>query len=422
MYRKTLLNNGLRVITYDTPHMESVALGIWINVGARFESKENKGIAHFLEHLLFKGSKKYSCTKIKESIEGVGGSLNGFTSEEFCCYLAKLPARYLDLALDIIADMVLNPLLPAQEIEKERGVIIEEIKMYKDQPATYVHQLLDKLLWPGQPLGMNIAGTVESVSSIKRADLLLFKENCYTTPNIVISACGRLQDNGLLDRIENIFSNLKGRGRNKFTKIKQRQVKPRLNIFTKETEQTHLAMGFHGLSRNHPDRYRLGLLHVILGANMSSRLFSEVREKKGLAYEIGTHIKYFADTGAFIINAGIDNRKVKETLTVILKELRRIKREPVSKEEFRRAKDFYIGQLALSLEDTLNHMLWIGESTIALDKTYTLDDVKNEVNRIRKEDLMRISREIFREKNINLALIGPLKGKEKELYRCLRYN
>lgn len=422
MYRKTILDNGLRIITHHMPHMESVALGIWINVGARFENKKNNGIAHFLEHLLFKGTKKYSCKKLKESIEGVGGSLNGFTSEEFCCYLARLPAEYLDLAVDILSDMVLNPLLPAKEIEKERGVIIEEIKMHRDLPQSYVHQLLDELLWPEQPLGMNIIGTDESVRRISRRDLFLFKEKCYTAANIVISACGNLHEETLLKRIETIFGELKTREKNKFRNARERQTKPRLNILSKDTEQTHLAMGFHGLRRQHPDRYALGLLHVILGANMSSRLFSQVREKKGLAYEIGTHIKYFADTGAFIISAGIDNRKTEETFAVILKELTRIKKVPVSRNEFKRAKDFYIGQLALSLEDTLNHMLWIGESMTALDKTYTLEEVKNEVNRVQREDLMRISQEIFKEKNINLAFIGPLKNKEKELYGCLKFS
>ena len=420
MYRKTILENGLRIITHPMKRMQSAALGIWIKVGGRYETSEYKGIAHFLEHLLFKGSKKYSYRKIKESIEGVGGSLNGFTSEELTCYLAKLPYSHLGLALDVLSDMVINPLLHPKEIEKERTVILEEAKMYKDLPQSYVHELLDELLWPKQPLGMTIIGTVDSIGRIYKENLSLFKSQYYTPSNIVVSAAGLLEHNNFTDRIRNIFSSLKSKDVSPFLKVKEEQRQPQLKLLHKDTEQTHMVLGFHSFKRDHPLRYAQGLLHIILGANMSSRLFNELREKKGLAYEIGTQVKYFQDTGAFIVHAGIDNRKVNESIEVILKELEKAKDKLVSIDEFKRAKEFYLGQLALSLEETLDNMLWIGESTATLDEVYSLKDIFKKINKIKREDIREVADYIFKEKSLNLALIGPLKDSEQSLCSQLK--
>ena len=423
MYKKIVLENGLRIITHPMKKMQSVALGIWIRVGGRYETPEYKGIAHYLEHLAFKGSRKYSCRQIKESIEGLGGSLNGFTTEELTCYMVKLPNAHLDLALDILSDMVINPLLQPEEIEKERTVILEEIKMYKDLPQSYVYELVDELLWPNQTLGMTVTGTVESVSRINRENLSLFKKQYYVPANIVISAAGLLEPNKFSNKIKNIFSSFfKSNNLNALPKIKEEQHQPQLKLFRKDTEQTHLALGFHSFRRDHPLRYALGLLHIILGGNMSSRLFNELREKKGLAYEIGTQVKYFQDTGAFIVHAGIDNRKVNESVELIFKELEKAKDKPVGIDEFKRAKEFYLGQLALSLEETLDHMLWIGESTATLDRAFSFQDIVKEINSIKREDIREVAKSIFQEKSLNLALIGPLKDSKENLYRQLRLN
>ncbi len=419
LYKKTTLDNGLRIIGHQMPDRLSLALGIWINVGGRYESGKLKGISHFLEHLLFKGTKIYSCRKLKESIEGVGGALNGFTSEELSCYLVKIPARHLELALDVLSDMVINPSLPESEIEKEKQVILEEIKMYKDQPQSYVYELLDELLWPNQPLGAPIIGTVKSVSKITRQDLNLFKQQYYTPANIVVSAAGLLEFDKLTKNVARFFLRQKKQNINTFSKVKEEQGSPQLKVFHKDTEQTHMVLGFHAFKRGHPSRHALGILHVILGANMSSRLFNELREKRGLAYEIGTLVKRYQDTGAFMVHAGIDNRKVPKALMLILKELQKCKYEPVSTAEFRRAKEFYIGQLMLALEDTLDHMLWIGETTATLNKTYSLEDIIKEVNRIKREDVQEVARRIFRKENLNLALIGPLKDSEEEIGKQL---
>ncbi len=404
------------------PERQSLSLGIWIKVGGRYENSVNKGVAHFLEHLLFKGTKKYSCRQLKESIEGVGGSLNGFTSEEVTCYLVKMPGIYLDKALNLLSDMVINPTLPALEIKKEKAVILEELKMYRDLPQNYVYELLDELLWPKQPLGLPIIGTVDSVTRIGRKGLALFKEGYYTVSNMVISAAGELDGRRLEDAVAKIFSRLPRKGDNIFLKVKEAQADARLKIFYKDTEQTHMALGFRSFKRDHPLRHALGLLHIILGANMSSRLFNEVREKRGLAYEIGTMVKRLYDTGAFLVHAGIDNRKVHNAIPLILKELNKTKDNLVTNDEFKRAKEFYIGQLKLGLEDTMEHMLWIGETTVTLDKAYSLNEIITEVNQVKRDDIRQVARDLFKESNLNLSLIGPLKGIEGKIRKQLVLN
>ncbi len=415
MYKKITLDNGLRIVMHSMPNMKSVALGIWIKTGGRYESVENKGISHYLEHLLFKGSKKYSYRQLKESIEGKGGTLNGFTSEEATCYLVKLPYRYLDLGLDILSDMVINPLLPEIEVEKERSVILEELKMYRDLPQSYVYELLDQLLWPNHVLGMSIIGSMESINKIKKKDLYLYRNNYYTPLNIVVSIAGSFEPDKFVEKTKGVFSCLKDRNVNKFLGVKDKQPEAQFNFLHKDTEQTHIALGFHGFKRSHPLKYAQGLLHVILGANMSSRLFNVVREKEGLAYEIGTQVKLFEDTGAFLVHAGIDNRKVGKAIAVILNELKKIGDRLVTEDEFKRAKEFYLGQLELALEDTMDHMLWIGESIVMLDKTYTLDEFTQEIRSLKREDIRKVAQYLFVENKINLAVIGPVKDSQEDI-------
>lgn len=419
MYKNTILDNGLKVVGYHMPDMRSVALGIWIKVGGRYESAKIKGISHFLEHLIFKGSKNYSCRQLKESIEGVGGFLNGFTSEELTCYLAKLPGQYLDLAWEVLSDIVISPSLLEPEIKKERTVILEELKMHKDLPQSYVYELLDTLLWPEQPLGMSIIGTLESISAINRQLLSSFKEEYYTPSNIVISVAGLLKYDKFIKNVENKFRQLKEKNINNFSQAKEQPDTPKLSLLHKDTEQTHIALGFHSLKRDHPLRHALGLLHIVLGANMSSRLFTELREKRGLAYDIGTQVRRFQDTGAFIVHAGIDNHKVDTALKLILEELKTTRDKLVSEDEFRRAKEFYLGQLLLSLEDTLDHMLWLGESQATLDKTYTLQEIVKELKVLKRKDVREVARYVFKKESLRLALIGPLKDSQEKLAKEL---
>ena len=412
MYKKTVLDNGVRVVTANMPQMKSVSFGIWFGAGGRFENKDNSGISHFLEHMCFKGSKRFSGREIKETIEGVGGSLNGFTSEELTCYLAKILNKHLEKSFEIMTDMALNPLVDKTELEKERYVILEEIRMYRDQPQSYVHELLDALLWPQHPLGMNLAGTFETVKKLTRNDLISFKDKFYSAENLVVTAAGDITHDRLAATVRKSLAKLPKSKKNEFIPFKSEPKKAH-NLFYKKTEQTHLTLGFGSLRRGHPDRHVVMLMHIILGANMSSRLFDELREKRGLAYEIGTQVKSLQETGAFIVHAGVDNKRTLEAIEVILSELSRIKKEKVSLSEFRRAKDFYLGQLTFGLEQTMEEMLYMGEQTISLDKVKTQEEIIRELNRVKIEDLMRVSGDIFTDKKINLALIGPVSDRDK---------
>lgn len=413
MYKKTTINNGLTVVTHQMPQRSSVTLGIWVKGGARYEQKKINGISHFLEHLLFKGTKNRSCEEIKQSIEGIGGSLNGFTSEELTCYLAKVPGKRLGAALDVLGDMVINANLAPRDIEMERKVILEEIRMYKDLPGHFASELLNELLWPDQPLGRSVAGMSKSVREINRGQLQAYKRRFYQLDNMVVVACGDLKHKQFLEECKRCFSSSKRGSRNKFVPASLEQRAPQLRLQVKDTEQTHLALGVHGLPKNHPDRFTLSLLHIILGANMSSRLFREVREERGLAYEIGTSLKFFQDSGAFIVHAGIDNRRVSEALEIILRQLKEIKDKEVNAEELNRAKEYYIGQLMLALEDTADYMLWLGENFISLNRFLYAIEVIQRVRKVKADDLKHLANKILQNRNLNLALIGPLKDKDK---------
>jgi predicted Zn-dependent peptidase len=413
-----MLNNGLTVATHYMPKRVSVALGIWIRVGARYEKKSINGISHFLEHLLFKGTKSRTCEDLKQAIEGVGGSLNGFTSEELTCYLAKVPQRYCALALDILADMVLNARIDNKDVEMERKVILEEIRMYNDLPAHFVMELLSRLLWPNQPLGMNIAGEISSISTLARSQLCAFKQRFYQLPNVAIVACGNLRHNTFLQQCRRQFSFSRNGKINKFTKARAAQAKPKIRFQDKATEQTHLALGVHSLHRNHSQRFALALLHIILGANMSSRLFRHVREERGLAYDIGTAVKFFQDTGAFIIHAGIDNRRLREAVEIILGQLDEINKEGIGPQELKRAKEYYIGQLRLALEDTASYMLWLGEKVCAQKRLLGPEQVIQQVKKIEADEINFLAKKILRYQRFNLALIGPLKEKDKKIIQA----
>jgi len=418
MYKKSILDNGLTVATHYMSGRVSVSLGIWIKVGARYESLTNAGISHFLEHLLFKGTKKRNCDEIKQSIEGLGGSLNAFTAKEATCYLAKIPLKHFSSSLDVLTDMVLNATLSECDIKTERKVILEEIRMYKDLPGHFVVDLLSRLLWPNQPLGMNTAGEASSVRSITRKHLLNYRQKFYCLNNIVVVACGSLPHQKVLRAVKKCFSAKPSRAKIKgYFGASCKQTHPQLDLQFKDTEQTHLALGLHGVSRKDPERFALALLHTILGANMSSRLFSKVREEKGLAYEIGSWIKFFADTGAFIVHAGVDNRRVFEAVDVIMKELQRVRVENVQKNELKRAKEYCIGQLMLALEDTSDHMLWLGEGVIGARKFLTPTEVIQRIKKVTASNIRCMAGRIWQNNNLNLALIGPLKDKDRKKIR-----
>ena len=414
MYTKTTLPNGLRVVTHDMKDRDSIALGFWIGVGGRHEEDRVKGAAHFLEHILFKGSKKYPCEVIKTSIEGVGGTLNAFTSEEQTCFYAKIPTKYLKKTFDVLADMVVHPSIADPDIAKEKTVVVEEIKMYRDLPQYAVMELLDGLLWPDHPLGKNLAGTPETVTALSREDIKGFHKNYYIPGNIVIAACGNLDHAQITRLARERFGKLPREAQPTYLKADNSQSKPRINLFPKKIEQMHLALGIIGYDENHKKRHALNLLSVILGGNMSSRLFVEIREKRGLAYSISCMARTMHDTGVFLIRAGVDNQKLIETVTVILSELDKVKRSGVTDDEFTRGRDYLLGQMLLSLEDTMEHMLWIGDTVISQNKTKTLKSLIADFQKIKKEDIRRVAREILKPGRYNLAVVGPLTDRQRE--------
>ncbi|MFA5320114.1 MAG: pitrilysin family protein [Candidatus Omnitrophota bacterium] len=420
MYKKSVLKNGLTVVTCGMPSRRSVSLGIWIKAGGRHETRVNKGISHFLEHMLFKGSSKYSCREIKESIEGQGGSLNGFTSEEVTCYLVKVPAAKMNVGLDILSDMVMRPSLPRSDFSREKAVILEELKMYKDLPQSYVHELLDTLLWPGHPLGMGIIGFEDSLDSLDRDDLRNYRDEHYVPANIVVSAAGGLDHSGFCRLAGRAFS-WAGKGKKEpagYLPVKgPDRPGPAFNLLRKDTEQTHIAMGFRAFHREHKLKYASALLHIILGANMSSRLFHEVREKRGLAYEIGTQLKRFHDTGAFIVHAGIDNGKVSKALEIVVAELRRIKERPVEKKELKRAKDYFLGQLMLALEDSMEQMLFAGEAVTLGEGIRTYEEIAGDVSKVSSSEIKAAAREIFFRDKLRFAAIGAAVDNERQFSR-----
>jgi len=409
MYKSKVLDNGLKVAAETMNHMESVAMGIWIRAGGRFETAGNNGISHLLEHLLFKGTAGRDMMTIKQQIEGRGGSFNGFTAEEHTCYLVKVLAKDAALGLDILSDMVLHPKLDAAELQKEKDVIIEEINMYKDIPSHYVHEILAEMMWPDQPLGFPLAGTVESVRSVTRERLLEYKETCYNPKNMLVTATGKIAEGELAGLARKYFRGAAEGKASKFSKVSLVQKSPGLKLVTKDTEQTHMALGFHAVDRFHPDKHVLSLINIILGANMSSRLFHIVRDEMALCYEISSSIRRYEDCGAFVVSAGVDNKKLVRALEVILKEIARLKREPVSREELDRAKEYYKGQLLFALEDTMSHMLWLGEKMISGEKDFSVRSILSRIDAVSPDDLARMANGMLRNGGLNLAVIGPVK-------------
>ena len=421
MYQKSVLNNGITVVSQPFADRNSVAIGIWVSAGGRYEDERIKGAAHFFEHMAFKGSKKYTCTEIKEKIEGVGGALNAFTAEEQTCFYAKVPKKYFAQTLDILADIVFYPLIDKKDLEKERTVILEEIKMYHDLPQFRVMELLDGLLWPDHPLGQNLAGTPDSVGKMTTNDLRTFHASYYVPGNVVVSVCGSVEHEHAKKLIMRKLAKVDGNCQVQYKPVESQKATPKVAFLRKDIEQMHVALGALGLKTNDPDLYGLGLLNVILGGNMSSRLFNEVREKRGLAYAISSGVKAMDDTGLSLIRAGVDNTKILGAVTLILKVISEIRKNGVTPDELKRAKDYFVGQFYLGLEDTMDHMLWLGETVISKDRVNTPADVEKEIRKVGLPQIKRIAAQIWDPSRLNLAVVGPLSPSiEDDLRKLLK--
>ncbi len=408
-YHVTRLDNSLLVATAEMPSMQSVSLGIWVAVGGRHEPARICGASHFIEHLLFKGTRRRTARQISQEVEGVGGYLNAFTSEEHTCYFAKASADKLGLLLDVLMDLYLEPRFDAGELEKERGVIKEEIQMYLDRPDQHVHEILNEILWPRQPLGMPLTGTLKTMDAITRRDVLDYKARHYTGHNTIITAAGPLEHARLVEAVRPLARRIRPGRRSRFSAARVIGRRPVVRLITKETEQSHLAIGLHSFSRADDRRYALKLLNVMFGENMSSRLFQVVRERHGLAYSIQSSLNYFADAGAMVISAGLDNKRLTKALRLTMREAARAAAKTPSPDELRRAKDYAIGQMRLALESTSNQMMWAGEHLLGFGKIFEPEEVVQRVQQVTSSEVQRIARDLFRPQRLRLAVIGPTK-------------
>ena len=391
------------------PQMESVAIGVWVGIGGRYEPKCVSGISHFIEHLLFKGTHRRNAKQISETVEGIGGYLNAFTGEENTCYYAKASHKHLDTLLDVLSDMYLHPRFAVSEIDKERQVIKEELLMYRDQPDHYVHELLTEIVWPEHPLGRSLTGTPESLDSIRRATLLDFKHKKYVAANTIVAVAGHCRHDDIAARVQRTLSLSRNGAAPSFVPAREGQRAPRLRFLSKGVEQTHLALAIRGYSRNDPKRFAMKLLSVIVGENMSSRLFQAVRERHGLAYSIQSSTSFFADTGVLIISAGLDTKRLPKALDLVLQELNKLSRRPPSAVELQRAKDYSIGQMRLGLESTSNQMMWVGEHLLSYGFIHTPEEIERKIEVVTAEEIQSIATALFRDNRLSAAVITPSK-------------
>ncbi|HEX9896676.1 MAG TPA: pitrilysin family protein [Dehalococcoidales bacterium] len=409
MYRKETLGNGLKIITSAMPHTHSVSICIYLGVGSRYESNVQAGVSHFLEHLCFRGTqKRHSAKDISEAIEGVGGILNGGTDKELTVYWCKVALPHFQIALDVLADMVMNSRFESPDIERERRVIIEEIGMSRDSPHQLVGMFIDELLWPHHPLGRDVAGTRESVGNMSREQILDFLGCEYTPQNTVVSIAGNIQHDQIVEDVRRQFGDWSNRKRGLNYLAYEDKVNPRLKVESRETEQTHLCLALPGISLTHPKRFTLDLLNVILGEGMSSRLFLEVRDKLGLAYNVHSYLDHFHDSGALTVYAGVEPKNLTVSLEAILKQLALLK-EPVPQEELTKAKELSKGRLMLRMEDSRSVAGWMGGQETLNGYIQTVEEVIEKINEVTAEGMAEIARELFREDKLRLSVVGPVK-------------
>ncbi len=412
-YRLTRLPNGIRIASYEMPHMRSVTTGIWVGIGGRHEKLAECGMSHFIEHLLFKGTARRSARQITESVEGLGGYLNAYTTEDHTCYYSRAAARHLPRLADVLCDMFVNSEFAADEIDREREVIREEILSYRDQPEQHASDLLTETMWPRHPLGRPLTGTLESISRFRRPELKRFVHEHYNGTNTIVAVAGPVSHEEVVRLFAPTLGKLPAGKKPPFTHIR---ATTRNNVsvkaFPQETEQMHLAMGFHAFGRRDDRRYALRLLSVLLGENMSSRLFQTLRERHGYCYSVQTSIVTLDDTGAIQICAGLDPTKLRKALGMILKELERICHAKPSARELKKARDYTIGQTSMGLESTTNQMMWMGESLLGYGKILDPGELEKKVMAVEPEHVQDVACHCLSRGRLGVAVVGPVKQDE----------
>jgi predicted Zn-dependent peptidase len=406
--QKITLDNGLRLIVAEVPYTRAASLAFFVGTGSRYEDDHIAGASHLIEHMLFKGSEKRpTAGQISLAIESVGGMLNASTGKETTVYFSKVPYEHYDLALDVLSDMLRHPVFDATEFSKERRVVVEEIRMLVDDPQSWSTMLLMEEVFPRHPLGRDIAGSVDSVLGMNRDDLLGYIQSHYGAENVVLSVAGRLDGRQTVEQLVESLSDWPVGAKPEYEPLKGRQRKPRVKVGRRKTEQAYLEIATRAIRRSDPDRYVLVLLDAIMGEGMSSRLFQEVREKRGLAYSVHSYIGAFHDAGMWAVSAGVDPKRLDEAYSAILSELARIRNEAVTDEELQKAREQVKGHLVLGLEDSFSIASWWGRQEVLGDKLKTVDDVLAAIQAVTVADVQRLAREILQVESTTVALVGP---------------
>lgn len=417
-FKKTKFKNGLRLITSPMKDTNTVTVIVAVAAGSKYETKNVNGISHFLEHMFFKGTKKRPKTKdIAESLDAVGGEFNAYTSQESTAYYAKVDKEHISLAIDVVSDIFLNSKIDQKEIERERGVIIQEINMREDTPMYAVEEEFEELLYGDQPAGWRIIGTKENISRVGRKDFASYMKSFYTAKNTVVSVVGNfgeIGEAGVIKEIGRIFSRMKKGEENKKPKTAEKQIKPKLKIKHKKTDQAHLVLGFRGYNMFHPDRFALALLANILGGTMSSRLFLSVRERLGLAYYVSASSDESSDCGYFSVRAGVDTDKAKieKTVKTILQEIKKVRQSGVSEKEIKKAKDNVRGKMALSLESSDEVAAFLAGQELGRKEIKKPEEILAMIDKVKKGDILKAAKDIFASEKLNFAMIGPAEDKE----------
>jgi predicted Zn-dependent peptidase len=414
-YSKRRFANGLRLLTSPMAHTRSVAISIYVGAGSRYETPTEAGVSHFLEHLCFKGTaKRPEAQLISEAIDGVGGIINAATDREYTVFYAKVAAPHMELALDVLCDLVQAPLLDQVELDKERKVVLEELASVADSPGQQVDLLLDELLWPDQPLGWDVAGTKESVTGLTRAMVADYVRRQYVPNNMVVSIAGNVAEDEVAALLESRLGAMAQGSPDPWFPAKDGQSEVRCQLKFKRTEQTHVALGLHALSLGHPDRNTLDLISVLFGESMSSRLFVELRERQGLCYDVNSYVTHFKDAGSFGIYAAVDPSNGPKAVEALMGELRRLA-DGIPEEELHKARELAKGRLLLRLEDTRAVSGWLGGQEMLMGEILTPEDVVARLDAVTPADMTRVARDLLRPEKLSLAVVGPHRSEKRFL-------
>ena len=409
MYQKSVLDNGLRVLTVPMPHTHSVTVLLSLGVGSRYESEDQGGASHYLEHMAFKGTNRRPTPRdISEAIEGIGGVMNASTSVESTGYWVKVAQDHFPVAADVLADMLCNPLFAPREVEKERRVILEELKMIYDVPSHWVQVLFNREMWPDHPVGREVGGSPETVAAMSRDDLLSYRAEFYHPQNIVVAVAGKIDH----DTVVNEFAEALGNWGTSHASTPcrpsdQPKGEPTLIVETRPTEQANLCLGVRALPRKDEDRFKLRVLNTVLGEGMSSRLFQEIREKRGLAYGVYSSVHSLSDTGSLAVSAGVAPKNTPLAVSAILEEMVRFRDQPISADELFRSKEFIKGRMLLAMEDTFANASWVGRQEILDDEILGLDEVISQIDAVQVKDVQETADRLFQAEGLVLAVVGP---------------